>query len=76
MTIGAITLARSGSKALPNKNIMKIGNVAVSHFTMLAAQNSSVVNYLIYSSDSEHYLSLLKTFLMNKNLTVLILNCI
>jgi len=56
MPYTAITLARSGSKGLPNKNILPIQGIALSHFPILAVNNCPSIARLIYSSDSESYL--------------------
>ena len=58
----AVTLARSGSKAIPNKNILKINDIAISHYPIKAANDSKYISTLIYSSDSEEYLELAQKF--------------
>ena len=58
----AVTLARSGSKAIPNKNILKINDIAISHYPIKAANDSKYISTLIYSSDSEEYLELAQNF--------------
>lgn len=62
MSQTAVTLARSGSKGLPNKNILKINDVALSHYAILAAEESSQISTLVYSSDSNYYLDLANNF--------------
>ena len=63
----AVTLARSGSKEVRDKNILNINNTAVSHFPMLAAANSLGISHLIYSSDSTRYLELAQKFYDQQN---------
>ncbi len=63
----AVTLARSGSKGVRDKNILKINNTAISHFPILAAAKCSRISHLIYSSDSRYYLDLAQKFYDQKN---------
>ena len=58
----AVTLARSGSKAVQDKNILTINDIAISHYPIIAANDSKYISTLIYSSDSEEYLKLAQTF--------------
>ena len=52
----ALILARSGSKGIPNKNILKLGNIRISHYSIKAALESSKIDMTVYSSDSNQYI--------------------
>ena len=58
----ALILARSGSKGIPNKNILKLGNIRISHYSIKAALESSKIDMTVYSSDSNQYIELAKQF--------------
>lgn len=55
--IVAVVPARSGSKRLPNKNIMKIGGKTLIQRAIDCGLNSKYVDKVILSSDSDDYLS-------------------
>jgi len=60
----ALILARSGSKGIPNKNILKLGNIRISHYSIKAALESSKIDMTVYSSDSNQYIELAKQFVI------------
>ena len=62
MNYTAVTLARSGSKAIPNKNILTINDISISHYPIKAANESKFISTLVYSSDSPEYLKLAQNF--------------
>ena len=47
-----VTLARGGSKSIPKKNIVKIGNKPLLHFTIKEAKLSRYIDRYIVSTDS------------------------
>ena len=49
----AIVPARGGSKSIKNKNIIKIKNKPLIHYTLEAASNSKYLDRLIVSTDSK-----------------------
>lgn len=49
----AVTLARGGSKAVPKKNIRELGGLPLIVHTIKAAQQSSVIDHYIISTDCE-----------------------
>lgn len=51
----AIITARSGSKGLPNKNILMLGDKPVLAYSIEAAVKSKVFDKIIVSTDSEEY---------------------
>lgn len=51
----AIITARSGSKGLPDKNILMLGNKPVLAYSVEAAVNSGIFERIIVSTDSEEY---------------------
>lgn len=52
MKILAVTLARGGSKGIPNKNILKICNKPLIYYTIKEAQKSKYIDDYIVSTDS------------------------
>ncbi len=66
MNVIAIIPARSGSKSVPNKNIRLLGNIPLLGWTVKAASKSNLINKLIFSSDSDEYFKIAKSF--NDNL--------
>ena len=52
----AIIPARGGSKGIPNKNILKIGNKPLIHYTINRALESKLTSKIIVSSDSKEIL--------------------
>lgn len=51
----AIIPARSGSKGLPNKNIIDLCGKPLMHYTIKAAIDSRCFDEIMVSTDSEHY---------------------
>lgn len=70
----AITLARSGSKGLPNKNIMEINGISISHYPIIASNFSEGVSRIVYSSDSEEYLRRAERFFASNDLHEVVLD--
>ena len=66
MNVIAIIPARSGSKSVPNKNIRLLGKIPLLGWTVKAASKSSLIDKLIFSSDSDEYFKIAKSF--NDNL--------
>lgn len=52
--IGVIT-ARSGSKAIPNKNIRNLGGIPLLGWSLKALSRSKLIEKIIFSSDSDSY---------------------
>jgi len=61
MNITAIITARSGSKALPNKNIKELGGIPLLGWVVKAAKNSSLIENVILSTDSDEYFKIGKS---------------
>jgi len=62
--------ARSGSKGVPDKNIKPIKNIPLLEFTVFAAASAKKLGYLsdvVVSTDSEHYLSRIDQYEIEKN---------
>jgi CMP-N,N'-diacetyllegionaminic acid synthase len=57
-TIIALVTARSGSKGVPNKNVMKIGNHTLLEWSVKACLNSTTIESVYLSTDSEQYADL------------------
>ncbi len=55
-SIVAIILARGGSKGIPNKNLRTFGDKPLVDWCIIAALNSTKINSVILSSDSEKIL--------------------
>ena len=51
----AIIPARSGSKGVPNKNIMDLGGYPLIAYSIVAAKKCSTIDRVIVSTDSEEY---------------------
>lgn len=51
----AIIPARSGSKSLPNKNIIELKGKPLMHYTIKAALDSGYFQEVMVSTDSENY---------------------
>lgn len=51
----ALIPARSGSKGVPNKNIRKLGDYSLLHWSIAAALKSSCIDRVIVSTDSVEY---------------------
>lgn len=54
----ALIPARSGSKGLPNKNILALGGHPLIAWSIMAAKKSKLINRVIVSTDSEEYAEL------------------
>jgi len=65
MKIVAIVPARSGSKDLPNKNIKILGNKPLIVRTIEQASRSKLIEKIIFSTDSEKYYEVVKSFNQN-----------
>ncbi len=62
MTVIGIIPARSGSKGVPNKNIRQLGGIPLLGWTISAAKKSHKIDKLIFSSDSDEYFKIAKSF--------------
>ncbi len=56
----AIIPARSGSKRIPNKNIVDFHGIPLLYWTIDAARESDLFDRILVSTDSQHYLNLAK----------------
>tara|TARA_B100000242_G_C43054510_1_gene493158 strand:+ start:5441 stop:6154 length:714 start_codon:yes stop_codon:yes gene_type:complete len=54
--------ARSGSKTIRNKNLLKINKLPLIAYSIRAALNCKLINKVFFSSDSKKYLNLAKSF--------------
>lgn len=63
--------ARSGSKDIKNKNIKKIGGKTLIDISVTNALKSKHLNYIVFSSDSDKYLNLVKKKFKNKKLILI-----
>ena len=57
----AIIPARSGSKRLPNKNLLKLGNESLVEIAVQKALETNIFDKVIISSDSEEIIDLAKS---------------
>ena len=55
MTIVAIIPARSGSKSVKDKNLLKLGNHTLLEWSVMAAKKSKMIDEVIVSTDSSVY---------------------
>ena len=62
MTVIGIIPARSGSKSVPNKNTRLLGNTPLLGWIVKAASKSCMIDKLIFSSDSDEYFKIAKSF--------------
>ncbi len=62
MNILAVIPARSGSKSIPNKNIMSIGGKPMLAYSIEHAQKSKFINRIVVTTDSEYYADIAKSF--------------
>ena len=62
----AVVTARSGSKGIPHKNIKKLGGIPLIGWTLTAVSKAKLVDKIIFSSDSEEYFEIAKSF--NENI--------
>lgn len=58
----AIITARSGSKGLPNKNVLLVNGKPLIAYTIEAAIDSGVFDKIIVSTDSQEYIDLLSDY--------------
>ena len=58
----AIIPARSGSKSIKNKNIIKIKGKPMIEYTIEYAKKSKLVDQIIVSTDSQKYLSKIRKY--------------
>lgn len=61
-SICAIIPARSGSKTVKNKNILKINGSPMLAYSIVAAKKSKLVDKVVFSSDSDKYLKIAKKY--------------
>jgi CMP-N-acetylneuraminic acid synthetase len=61
----AILLGRKGSKGLPGKNTMKILGRPISHYSIMAAQNSKYVSEIYVTTDDEDIMAEASRFDLN-----------
>ena len=59
--LGIIGL-RSGSTGLKNKNIKKLNNKPLFSYIYKAAKKSKYINRIIFSTDSDYYIKILKKY--------------
>ena len=60
--IVAIIPARSGSKGVPDKNIMNIQGRPLISYSIMAALKSKLIDRVIVSTDSDHYAEISKRY--------------
>jgi len=58
--------ARSGSKGYPNKNIQKLQGLSLIEIAIKTAIESKVFDFIVFSSDCNEYLSIIKKFVPNE----------
>jgi len=68
MSYIAFVPARSGSKRLPNKNVKMLGGKPLVVWTLEACINSPEIDKVIFSTDSDEYWALVKTYLPSDKL--------
>jgi len=57
LTLLAFIPARSGSKGIPKKNMVDLGGKPLIHYTLTAAMESSAIDYVFVSTDSDEIIS-------------------
>lgn len=62
MKIIAIITARSGSKAIPHKNIRKLGRIPLLGWVINATSKSKMIQKIIMSTDSDEYFKIARSF--------------
>lgn len=62
MKIIAIVTARSGSKAIPHKNIRKLGEIPLLGWVIKATSKSKTIQKTIMSTDSDEYFEIARSF--------------
>lgn len=60
--IVALIPARSGSKGVPNKNIMHLDGIPLIAYSIAAALKSTLIDRVIVSTDSEEYAEIAKNY--------------
>lgn len=60
--ICSIIPARSGSKTIKNKNILKINNFPMMSYSIYASKKSKFINKTLFTSDSKKYIRIAKKF--------------
>ena len=58
----AIIPARSGSKGVPDKNILEVGGKPLVAYSVMAARRATGIERVIVSTDSERYAEVVRTF--------------
>ena len=66
-TVGFIP-ARSGSKEIKNKNLMKIGGKSLIEIAVQNALKSKYLDFIVFTSDSDKYIKLIKNKYKSKKL--------
>ena len=61
MKIIAVITARSGSKSIPDKNIRNLGGIPLLEWSLKALSKSTMVDEIIFSSDSNSYFEIAKS---------------
>jgi len=61
MKIIAVITARSGSKSIPDKNIRNLGGIPLLGWSLKALSKSTMVDEIIFSSDSNSYFEIAKS---------------
>ena len=61
--------ARSGSKSIKNKNLLKLRNRPLLAYSVIAARKLKIVKRVVVSSDSKKYLSIAKKYCCNCRLS-------
>jgi len=71
MIINYLTIipARSGSKGIKNKNIMKINHKHLFNYVAELAEYNNKIDGIILSTDSQEYLDIFNTLNLKKNIT-------
>lgn len=62
LRVFAIIPARSGSKNVKNKNIIRISGAPMLAYSIVAAKKSKLIDKIIFSSDSKKYLNIAKRY--------------
>ena len=60
--IWAFVPARKGSKSIKDKNILKLNNVPLIGYSLIAANKSNLINKVVFSSDSKKYFRIARKF--------------
>jgi N-acylneuraminate cytidylyltransferase len=58
---------RSKSKGIINKNVKKVGKHILAYYTLKAAIRSNIFNLIIISTDSKHYINIIKSLKLDKS---------